>query len=72
MGDISQVNQNSPTVCKLSRSVAQELILAAVLSPLMVNNLSKKLFPTVFVINASEIKGTIVKTEVPLPMVRTL
>lgn len=70
--DSSQIDQNNPTVCRLSRGVAQELVLAAVLSPLMMTDLSAKLLPTVFATDASETKGAIVKTEVPLPVAPAL
>ena len=51
---------DEPKVTKLPRKVAQELVLLAILSPLMVSDLSAELSSAVYATDASDAKGTFV------------
>lgn len=68
----SDVNQDKPKVTKLPRKVALELVLFAVLSPLMVSDLSAELSSTVYATDASDAKGSYVCTHVWQDVARAL
>ena len=68
----SGVNQDKPKVTKLPRKVALELVLFAVLSPLMVSDLSAELSSTVYATDASDAGGSYVCTHVWQDVARAL
>ena len=70
--DFGKVDQASPQLCQLSRSVAEELVLMSVLSPLMAMNLSSKIGSVVFATDASDKKGAFVYADVEQDLSRAL
>eukprot|EP00435_Cladocopium_sp_Y103_P031603 s2642_g8.t1 len=68
----SEVSQEQPKVIKLPRSVAQELVLLAILSPLMATDLSAELSPKVYATDSSDLKGAIVQTQAKPSIARAL
>ena len=70
--DQNTLDQNNPRVIKLPRSVANELVLLAVLMPFMVHELSADYLPTVFATDASSRKGAICQALVGKDVVEVL
>ena len=70
--DQNMLDQNNPKVIGLPRSVANELVLLAVLMPLMVHELSADYLPTVFATDASSKKGAICQAPVGKDVVEVL
>eukprot|EP00438_Fugacium_kawagutii_P012773 Skav217633 [mRNA] locus=scaffold1334:5610:19402:- [translate_table: standard] len=68
----AEVSKDSPKVIALPRSVAQELCLLAVLSPLMITDLAAKLDPTFYATDASDSHGAIVCAPVQPSLARAL
>ncbi len=62
--DSSTLDSSCPKVIPLPRDVAQELLLLAILSPLMTSDLSVPLGDRVFCTDSSEAKGAVVSTKV--------
>ena len=62
--DQNAFDQNNPRVLPLSREVANELLLLAVLMPLMVHELSADYLPWIFASDASSSKGAVCRAEV--------
>ena len=60
--DQNTIDQNNPRVIPLPRSVANELVLLAVLMPLMVHELSADYLPHIFATDASSKKGAICRS----------
>lgn len=62
--DQNAFDQNNPRVLPLSREVANELLLLAVLMPLMIHELSADYLPWIFASDASSSKGAVCRAEV--------
>lgn len=60
LAPMDQVDKNYPKLCRLSRAVAQELVLLAVLAPLITCDLAAKMDDVVYASDASEAKGAYV------------
>ena len=70
--DQSTLDQKNPRVIKLPRSVANELVLLAVLMPFMVHELLADYLPTAFATDASSRKGAICQALVGIDVVEVL
>ena len=70
--DFSQVEQEAPKLCSLSRRSAQELVLLAALCPLIMTNLAAPISDDFFATDASEFGGAIVETKVDSSLARAL
>lgn len=70
--DCSDQRGDGPRVLSLPRLVAQELVLLAVLCPLMATDLTASLSSTVFATDSSDKKGAFVAAEVPPDVARAL
>ena len=70
--DQSTLDQKNPRVIKLPRSVANELVLLAVLMPFMVHELLADYLPTAFATDASSRKGAICQALVGKDVVEVL
>lgn len=62
--DTAKYNPNRPRIIELSRAVANELVLAAVLHPLMMTDIGCKYHPFVFATDASSKRGAICSCQV--------
>ena len=62
--DTAKYNPNKPRMIGLSRAVANELVLAAVLHPLMMTDIGCKYHPFVFATDASSKRGAICRCPV--------
>eukprot|EP00435_Cladocopium_sp_Y103_P059653 s1616_g21.t1 len=70
--DQYNLDHNNPKLVKLPRSVANELVLLAILMPLAIADLSAEYFPKLFATDASSFKGAICWADVPVRVVQAL
>lgn len=66
------LDQDKPRLCALPRDVAQELVLLAVLAPLLVTDLSAKMSDCIFAMDSSDQKGAYVSCSADPSLVRAL
>ena len=70
--DFASVDPEEPRVRPLSRSTAQELVMLAILQPLMMTNLAADILPRVFASDSSDGKGAYVSAEASVQEARAL
>eukprot|EP00435_Cladocopium_sp_Y103_P028739 s1351_g7.t1 len=70
--DQNKIDSNAPCLVRLSRSVANELLLLAVLMPLAVSDLGAAYYPKVFATDASMNKGAICWADASERVIETL
>ena len=70
--DFSTVDQNSPELVSLGAGARQELVMLAVLCPLMTTNLGAEVSPVLYATDASEQLGAFVETSVDEELARVL
>ena len=70
--DFSSVDQGSPKVVRLSRKVAEELVLMAVLCPLMMTDLGAQISTEVHATDSSDAMGAYVSAEVKGDLAKVL
>ena len=70
--DFSSVDQNSPQLVSLGAGARQELVMLAVLCPLMTTNLGAEVSPVLYATDASEQLGAFVETDVDEELARVL
>ncbi|CAK9019295.1 Retrovirus-related Pol polyprotein from transposon TNT 1-94 [Durusdinium trenchii] len=63
---LSEVSQDSPKVTRLSRGMAQELIMLSVLCPFFATDISTHIQERCYATDSSDAKGAVVSCEVPL------
>eukprot|EP00435_Cladocopium_sp_Y103_P034036 s1336_g8.t1 len=70
--DASAICQDSPKIQPLPRKVAEELVLLAVLAPLMTTDLAASFGHEVYATDSSDLKGAVVKAPASPAVVRAL
>ena len=70
--DAGSVSQDHPKLVPMTRGVAEELVLMAVLAPLMVTDLAPEFSEKVYATDASDAKGAFVSAEVSEDIVQAL
>ncbi len=63
--DMSAVDQAAPKLFKMSRQVKEELVLMAILAPLICSDLAAQTIPWAFATDASDKKGAFVSAKIP-------
>ena len=69
---LSEVSQDSPKVIRLSRGMAQELIMLAVLCPFLATDISTHVQEQCYATDSSDAKGAVVSCKVPRNIARAL
>ncbi|CAK9024640.1 unnamed protein product [Durusdinium trenchii] len=69
---LSEVSQDSPKVTRLSRGMAQELIMLSVLCPFFATDISTHIQERCYATDSSDAKGAVVSCEVPLNVARAM